>query len=94
MRTNKIEYPKHLGELESLEVLDMRGNRLDVLPDDLWQLKNLRRLDLSYNYFYEMPEEIRQLENLEWINLEQNPMTAESKNKLKQWFPNARIYTD
>ena len=46
--------PEEIGELEALEKLFLRGNRLEKLPD-LSSLKLLQELDLSYNQLNELP---------------------------------------
>jgi|UPI000345BB86 hypothetical protein len=50
-------FPQEIFELaDSLEILDLSGNQLDKLPDDLHRLTHLRVLFCSDNHFTELPE--------------------------------------
>lgn len=51
------EFPREIFDLaDTLEVLNLSGNRLSELPDDLARLKNLRILFCSDNEFQHVPE--------------------------------------
>ncbi|MCM2463662.1 protein kinase [Pseudomonas sp. CG7] len=51
------EFPREIFELaDSLEILNLSGNQLDTLPDDLHRLPHLRVLFCSDNRFTELPE--------------------------------------
>ena len=72
------EIPPELGDLTSLEVLDLGGggfdwdeNRLSgEIPPELGNLANLKLLDLSYNRFSGgIPPELGKLVKLEVVNL-------------------------
>ena len=53
------EFPREIFELaDTLEVLDLSGNALATLPDDLHRLHRLRVLFCSDNRFTELPEAI------------------------------------
>ena len=47
--------PAALGRLARLRVLDLRGNRLDTLPDAIGDLPALEKLDLRWNRFATLP---------------------------------------
>jgi Leucine-rich repeat (LRR) protein len=40
---------EHLQHLESVTVLDIRDNKISVLPDEITNLSGLQRLDLTNN---------------------------------------------
>ncbi|MCG6576790.1 protein kinase [Pseudomonas sp. AF32] len=51
------QFPREIFDLaDSLEILDLSGNQLDTLPDDLYRLSRLRILFCSDNRFTELPE--------------------------------------
>ncbi|QIB04011.1 serine/threonine-protein kinase [Pseudomonas fluorescens] len=51
------EFPREIFDLaDSLEILNLSGNQLDTLPDDLHRLPHLRVLFCSDNRFTELPE--------------------------------------
>ena len=75
------EIPPELGDLTSLEVLDLGGgvfdwdeNRLSgEIPPELANLANLKLLDLSHNHLSgKVPRELGSLINLETLNLRGN----------------------
>jgi len=62
------EFPPALFALaESLEILDLSGNRLSTLPDDLPRFKKLRILFASGNPFTELPAVLGQMPELEMV---------------------------
>ncbi|WP_448694126.1 leucine-rich repeat-containing protein kinase family protein [Pseudomonas rhizophila] len=51
------QFPREIFDLaDSLEVLNLSGNQLTALPDDLHRLPHLRVLFCSDNHFIELPE--------------------------------------
>jgi Leucine-rich repeat (LRR) protein len=56
--------PARIGELTSLEELDLSKVELTELPEELGNLRNLRVLDISYNDLGALPERIGDLSNL------------------------------
>ncbi|MGN8278106.1 leucine-rich repeat-containing protein kinase family protein [Pseudomonas sp. SMN5] len=51
------QFPREIFDLaDSLEILNLSGNQLDTLPDDLHRLTRLRVLFCSDNRFTELPE--------------------------------------
>ena len=73
------EIPPELGELSSLEVLNLGHNNLSgEIPPELEKLSNLMRLDLSYNYLSgEIPPELGYLSSLEALDLSWNHLSGE-----------------
>ena len=61
-------FPREIFDLaDSLEVLNLSGNRLSSLPDDLSRLHKLRVLFCSDNPFTELPASIGRCPNLEMV---------------------------
>ena len=61
-------FPRAIFELaDSLEVLNLSGNQLSSLPDDLSRLHKLRVLFCSDNPFTELPASIGRCPNLEMV---------------------------
>ncbi|MFS2156888.1 leucine-rich repeat-containing protein kinase family protein [Pseudomonas sp. Pseusp122] len=67
------EFPRAIFELaDSLEVLNLSGNALSSLPDDLYRLRHLRILFVSDNAFTELPPCIGRCEQLQVIGFKAN----------------------
>ena len=67
------EFPREIFELaETLEILDLSGNVLTALPDDLPRLGKLRILFCSNNLFTELPAVIGQCAALEMVGFKAN----------------------
>jgi Leucine-rich repeat (LRR) protein len=67
------EFPREIFELaESLEVLNLSGNALSSLPDDLHRLTRLRVLFCSDNQFTELPQCLGQCTALTMIGFKAN----------------------
>ncbi len=66
-------FPREIFELaDTLEVLDLSGNALDALPDDLHRLGKLRILFCSNNEFTELPPGLGRCANLSMIGFKAN----------------------
>ncbi len=67
------EFPREIFDLaETLEILDLSGNALSSLPDDLPRLGKLRILFCSNNPFAELPAVIGQCAALEMVGFKAN----------------------
>lgn len=67
------EFPREIFDLaDSLEVLNLSGNRLTALPDDLPLLYRLRVLFCSDNPFTELPAVLGQCAQLEMVGFKAN----------------------
>lgn len=67
------EFPREIFELaDSLEILNLSGNALSRLPDDLHRLPHLRVLFCSDNAFTELPECLGQCAQLSMIGFKAN----------------------
>ena len=68
--------PAEIGQLTSLERLDLRGNQLTSVPAEIGQLTSLERLWLGGNQLTSVPAEIGQLTSLAWLWLSGNKLTS------------------
>ena len=67
------EFPREIFDLaDTLEILDLAGNTLSSLPEDLPRLKKLRILFCSDNQFTELPEVLGQCEQLSMVGFKAN----------------------
>lgn len=67
------EFPREIFDLaDSLEVLNLSGNALDTLPDDLHRLHRLRVLFCSDNRFTTLPEAIGRCHGLDIVGFKAN----------------------
>ena len=68
-----LEFPREIFDLaDSLEVLNLSGNRLSRLPDDLPRLHRLRILFCSENAFTQVPAVLGQSPQLEMVGFKSN----------------------
>ncbi len=67
------EFPREIFDLaDSLEILNLSGNALSSLPDDLPRLHKLRVIFCSDNRFTRVPEILGQCRNLEMVGFKAN----------------------
>ena len=73
--------PAEIGQVISLEDLNVGANHLSALPSEIGNLRNLRKLDVGYepgtenhNRLDRLPAEIGSLTNLEYLNLGGNQL--------------------
>ncbi|NWA85774.1 protein kinase [Pseudomonas sp. D2002] len=70
------EFPREIFELaDSLEILNLTGNALSSLPDDLHRLSHLRVLFCSDNAFTALPECLGQCAKLSMIGFKANQIS-------------------
>lgn len=62
--------------LAQLQVLDLRENKIERLPEELNQLQALVRLNLAQNSLNSVPTSLAQLAKLESLQLEGNPIRS------------------
>lgn len=67
------DFPREIFELaDTLEVLNLSGNALSTLPDDLSRLSQLRVLFCSDNRFTQLPEVLSSCVQLEMVGFKKN----------------------
>ncbi|GAC1368048.1 MAG: leucine-rich repeat-containing protein kinase family protein [Hymenobacter sp.] len=67
------EFPREIFDLaDSLEILNLSGNALTALPDDLGRLRKLRVLFCSDNQFTEVPAVLGQCPQLSMVGFKAN----------------------
>ncbi|MDA8452717.1 leucine-rich repeat-containing serine/threonine-protein kinase [Acidovorax sp. NCPPB 3859] len=66
-------FPREVFDLaDTLEVLDLSGNRLSALPDDLHRLHRLKVFFASFNRFTELPAALGDCPQLEMVGFKAN----------------------
>ncbi|UVH52953.1 leucine-rich repeat-containing protein kinase family protein [Pseudomonas sp. CBSPBW29] len=77
LRCGLTEFPREIFDLaDSLEILNLTGNALSSLPDDLHRLPHLRVLFCSENAFTEVPECLGQCAQLSMIGFKSNQISS------------------
>ncbi|RFU48408.1 leucine-rich repeat-containing protein kinase family protein [Paraburkholderia sp. DHOC27] len=77
------EFPREIFDLaDTLEVLDLSGNQLSSLPDDLPRLRKLRILFCSDNPFTALPDVLGQCEQLSMVGFKANRIRTVSGQSL------------
>ncbi|MEQ1536627.1 MAG: leucine-rich repeat-containing protein kinase family protein [Burkholderiaceae bacterium] len=70
------EFPREIFDLaDSLEILNLSGNQLSSLPDDLPRLYKLRIIFCSDNLFTELPTVLGRCENLTMVGFKANQIS-------------------
>ena len=83
LRCGLTEFPREIFELaDSLEILDLSGNQLSALPDDLPRLHKLRVIFCSDNPFTELPEVLGQCAQLSMVGFKANRIAHVSPKAL------------
>ncbi|XP_076080866.1 leucine-rich repeat-containing protein 40-like [Mytilus galloprovincialis] len=67
---------EHLNHLETLSVLDIRDNKVSVIPDEIVVLTGLQRLDLTNNDLTGLPYAMGTMTALKAVVLDGNPMKS------------------
>jgi tRNA A-37 threonylcarbamoyl transferase component Bud32 len=83
LRCGLTKFPREIFELaDSLEILDLSGNQLSTLPDDLPRLHKLRVIFCSDNPFTELPEVLGQCTQLSMVGFKANRIAHVSPKAL------------
>ncbi|TFG02670.1 MAG: hypothetical protein EU542_04410 [Promethearchaeota archaeon] len=67
-------FPIFLTVLNKLKTLNLRSNKIVVLPATITSLAFLEYLDLSYNMITQLPKDMGSLKSLEYLNLKHNEL--------------------
>lgn len=62
--------------LPQLQVLDLRDNKIELIPNEIEALQNLIRLDLSNNSINSLPNSLATLSHLVSLQLDGNPIRS------------------
>ncbi|OWR48298.1 leucine-rich repeat-containing protein 40-like [Danaus plexippus] len=62
-------------QMQHLNVLNIRDNKLEVLPENISLLQNLKRFDLSNNNLNKLPKNLGLLSQLQSISMEGNKLS-------------------
>ncbi|XP_071117389.1 leucine-rich repeat-containing protein 40-like isoform X1 [Haliotis cracherodii] len=65
---------EHLQHLTTINILDLRDNKIAVLPDEITLLQGLQRLDLTNNDLSGLPYGLGTINSLKSLVLDGNPM--------------------
>ena len=83
LRCGLTAFPREIFDLaDSLEILDLSGNQLTTLPDDLPRLHKLRVIFCSDNPFTELPEVLGQCTQLSMVGFKANRIAQLSPKAL------------
>jgi hypothetical protein len=90
------EIPSTIGDMDNLEFLLLRGNKIKSLPDTIGKLKNIRILNLKDNQLDKLPETISNLDpdnggSLFKAILSGNDFRDSEKEKIQKLLPNVAI---
>jgi Leucine-rich repeat (LRR) protein len=84
--------PEILGQMDSLEILDLSDNKLVLLPQSIRHLTNLRILNISSNRFSDMSlDSLAYLPHLTEIHASKNALTGSLFPSTVTLLPNLRI---
>lgn len=75
-RSQLIEFPAIILNLEHLEKLDLNTNEINEIPKEIKKLKNLQELNFSGNNLETLPESIGKLENLLELQISENQLRS------------------
>lgn len=68
-------------QFEHLIFIQLSGNLLRRIPDEISELRNLEHLDVSKNQLTELPAPICRLNKLQFLNVSDNKITSLHKGE-------------
>ncbi len=77
-----------------MHYLNLSGNRISEIPDEIENLQNLFELDLSNNRIKKVNTGITKLKNLKILNLKGNKIPFVELKRIIQALPNTNIIHD
>ncbi|MFX0065993.1 MAG: TIR domain-containing protein [Candidatus Hermodarchaeota archaeon] len=83
--------PKSIGNLKSLQTLNLANNDLISLPESIGNLKNLKELYLEDNKLASLPKTFESLKSLELIDLRNNQLKLLPES-LKRFFKRRQTF--
>lgn len=78
---------KEIGQLTSLKTLNLKNNKLVILPPEIGQLTKLKILNLQNNELTWLPSEIGQLTHLKLLDLSHNPLSFTEGERIRKLLP-------
>jgi len=84
--------PNFIGNLNSLENLNIAGHQFSTLPASLGELKNLEVLFAMANKLTDLPASLAQLINLKYLHIDGNPLNPELSEAYKQGIDGVKAY--
>ncbi|PTL86010.1 leucine-rich repeat domain-containing protein [Vitiosangium sp. GDMCC 1.1324] len=85
--------PPEVGQLQSLESLNLKNTGLTSLPEELGQLKQLRFLDLQATELKSLPACLFLMTSLKTLDLYWTPIPPEEIEKLRRALPDCKVGT-
>ena len=85
------ELPSEISGLKNLKKLNARFCRLSNFPIEISEIKTLEEIDFFGNHIEELPGKFRGSQSIKSLNILRNGMNNESKERLKELFPNAKF---
>lgn len=78
--------PHELSILDTLEEMNLSGNKLAELPLTLTELTRLKRLNLDHNSFTHFPDHVRKVPRLQHLSMDGNLFSQEEKERVQRDF--------
>ena len=73
---NIIDLPASFANLDTLYMLDLSANQLEIIPEEVFDLEKLTYLNLSNNSLSEIPEDIENIQSLKILYISKNNITT------------------
>ena len=87
------EFPIEVCELEELNQLVLKNNKIAVVPPEIKNLQNLKILNLANNQLEHLPSEMGELKSLKSLNIKGNQIPQSEIDNLQAKLPKLKIKT-